>query len=91
MTKRTAKFEAQWDEETEKALEKKANKWAKSFSNNRYSQSSGGGLVYCLGLIGAAIYFISTATSFLDGVVGVLKALVWPAYFVYEIFKFLNL
>lgn len=91
MAKRTAKFEAQWDEETEKNLEKKINKWTKTFSNTKYNQSSGGGLVYCLGLIGALVYFISSATSFWSGAVGVLKALVWPAYFVYEVFKFLNI
>jgi len=43
--------------------------------------------VYGLGLIGAAIYFISTATGFWMGVIGFLKALVWPAFLVYEAFK----
>jgi len=43
--------------------------------------------VYGLGLIGAAIYFISTATSFWIGVLGFLKAIVWPAFLVYEAFK----
>lgn len=47
------------------------------------------GAVYGLGLIGAAIYFISTATSFGMGVLGFLKALVWPVFMVYEVFKFL--
>ncbi len=48
------------------------------------------GAVYGLGLIGAAIYFISTATSFWIGVLGFLKALVWPAFLVYEAFKALG-
>ena len=43
--------------------------------------------IYGLGLVGAAIYFISTATSFLAGIIGFLKALVWPVFFVYEAFK----
>ncbi|KAF0130067.1 MAG: hypothetical protein FD155_1853 [Bacteroidetes bacterium] len=43
--------------------------------------------VYGLGLIGAAVYFISTATGFWGGVVGFLKALVWPAFLVFELFK----
>ncbi len=38
--------------------------------------------MYFLGFIGAAIYFISTATSFWIGVLGVLKALVWPVFLV---------
>jgi len=45
------------------------------------------GAIYGLGLIGAAVFFISQATSFWMGVLGFLKALVWPAFFVYEAFK----
>jgi hypothetical protein len=47
------------------------------------------GAVYGLGFIGAAIYFISQATSFWIGVLGFLKAIVWPAFLVYEAFKHL--
>jgi hypothetical protein len=43
--------------------------------------------VYGLGLIGAAIYFISTATSFWMGVLGFLKAIVWPAFLVFKALK----
>lgn len=42
------------------------------------------GAVYGLGMIGAAIYFISHATGFWMGVLGFLKAIVWPAFLVYE-------
>jgi hypothetical protein len=45
------------------------------------------GAVYGLGLIGAAVYYISTATSFWMGALGFLKALVWPAFLVYEALK----
>ena len=45
--------------------------------------------VYGFGFIGAAIYFISTATGFWMGVLGFLKAIVWPAFLVYEAFKYL--
>jgi hypothetical protein len=48
-----------------------------------------GGAIYGLGFIGAAIYFISQSTGFWMGVLGVLKALVWPAYLVYNALKFL--
>lgn len=47
------------------------------------------GAVYGLGLIGAAIYFISTATSFWIGVLGFLKAIIWPVFLVFEAFKHL--
>jgi hypothetical protein len=50
-----------------------------------------GGAVYGLGFIGAVVYYVSTATSFWMGVVGVLKALVWPAIVVFELLKFLGM
>jgi len=45
--------------------------------------------VYGLGFIGAAIYFVSQADTFWVGVLGVLKAIVWPAFLVYEALKIL--
>ncbi|MCX6231297.1 MAG: hypothetical protein NTZ33_07115 [Bacteroidetes bacterium] len=45
------------------------------------------GVVYAMGVIGAAIYFISHATGFWMGVLGFLKALIWPVLLVYEAFK----
>jgi hypothetical protein len=47
--------------------------------------------VYGLGFIGAAIYFISQAATFWTGVLGFLKALVWPAFLVYEALKYFRL
>lgn len=41
--------------------------------------------VYGLGFIGAAVYYVQMATGFWAGVVGILKALVWPAFLVYEV------
>jgi len=51
----------------------------------------GGEAVYGLGLIGATIYFISHASSFWMGVVGLLKAFVWPAFLVYKALEFLKM
>lgn len=45
------------------------------------------GAIYGLGLIGAAIYFISHAAGFWMGVWGFIKALLWPAFLVYEAFS----
>lgn len=47
----------------------------------------GGSAVYGLGFIGAVIYFLSHATTFWVGVLGFLKAIVWPAILVYEALK----
>ena len=50
-----------------------------------------GGAVYGLGFIGALVYFIQRATSFWDGVWGVLQAIVWPAFLVWGVFDFLKM
>ncbi len=49
------------------------------------------GGVYGLAFIGAAVYYIQQAASFGDGVVGVLKAIVWPALLVYRLLGFLGM
>jgi len=46
--------------------------------------NAGGGAVYGLGLIGAAIWYIQHATTFWIGAVGVGKAIVWPAILIYK-------
>ena len=47
--------------------------------------------VYGLGFIGALVYFIQNAHSFGDGLLGILKAIVWPALAVYKLLGFLKL
>ena len=51
------------------------------------SDGCGGG-VYFLGFLGAAVYYIQAAASFGAGVIGLLKALVWPAFLVHMAFEF---
>lgn len=50
----------------------------------------GTGAIYGLGFIGAAIYYIQHANTFWVGVIGLLKALVWPAFVVYKALGFLH-
>jgi len=49
------------------------------------------GATYGLGFIGALVYYISTATGFWNGVWGVIKALLWPAFLIYGLLKYLGL
>ena len=58
---------------------------------SRHYESGPAGAVYGLGLIGALVYYITHASGFWVGVLGVLKALVWPAFLVYEALKFLKM
>lgn len=59
-------------------------------SNKYKSDGHTAGAIYGLGFIGAAVYFIMQATSFWLGVWGFIKALFWPAFMVYEVFKHLG-
>jgi hypothetical protein len=58
---------------------------------NKCTNNSGvnGGAFYGLGFVGALIYYIQHAHTFMDGVWGFLQALVWPAIFAYKILEFL--
>ena len=57
---------------------------------NKGSCGMSGG-VYGLGFVGAAVYFIQTATGFWIGVLGVGKAIVWPAFLVYKMLELLQM
>ena len=57
---------------------------------NSCNPCSGGGF-YFLGFLGAAIYYISTASGFWMGVLGFLKAIIWPVFVVHGLMKFLGL
>lgn len=50
-----------------------------------------GDTVYGMGFIGALFYFISNAHTFGDGVMGFLKAIVWPALVVFKLLGFLKI
>lgn len=56
-------------------------------TEKKVQQSHASNAVYGLGFIGAAIYYIMHATSFWIGVLGLLKAILWPAFLVYEALK----
>jgi len=64
----------------------------KSLPKNQCNCSSqpSSGAVYGLGFIGAAIYYISTATTFWMGALGFLKALIWPLFLVYDLLKYIG-
>lgn len=53
--------------------------------------SGSAGAVYFLAFVGAAVYYIGQATGFWMGVLGFLKAIVWPAFLIYALFKFFGM
>ena len=48
------------------------------------------GGIYGLAFIGAAVYFIQHSLTFWAGVIGFLKAIVWPAILMYKILELLK-
>jgi hypothetical protein len=59
--------------------------------NNKMSAGhAGGGGAYFMGMIGSVIYWVQQADGFWPVVGALLKALVWPAFLVYDLLKFIG-
>lgn len=54
------------------------------------TSGGGGGAVYGIGMIGALVYFLQSATSGRDRALAAPKAIVWPALLVYRLLKQVN-
>lgn len=61
--------------------------YAKKVVNNAGASEA----IYGLGIIGALIYFLQHATSFMAVIFGIIKAIFWPAVIVYEVLKLLKI
>ena len=51
---------------------------------NKKDRICGGG-IYGLAVVGAAVYYIQNSDTFWMGVLGILKAIVWPAMIMYKV------
>ncbi len=58
--------------------------------SGRAVNNGAAGGVYGLGFIGAAVYFLQHAATFWAGVIGIVKAVFWPAVLVYYLLAFLK-
>lgn len=47
--------------------------------------------VYGFGFIGALVYYLGHATTIWMGVVGIFKAVIWPAIVIYKWLEFLKM
>jgi hypothetical protein len=68
----------------------KKKKFSKGKEDSDKCSCGSCGAIYGFGFLGSLIYYISTATSFWVGALGVLKSLVWPAFLVFELLKFVG-
>ncbi len=71
-----------------KAKEIIVEKKERNIKNNNHATAD---KVYGLGVLGAIIYYIQHSDTFWMGVVGILKALVWPAFLVYHLLQFFKM
>lgn len=51
----------------------------------------GQGTVYGLGFVGAAVYYVQHALNFWWGLLGIIKAVFWPAFLLYKLLEFLRM
>jgi len=49
------------------------------------------GTIYGTAFIGAAIYLVQHSTTFWMGVLGIIKALFWPAMIMYKVLEILKM
>lgn len=71
-------------------VRKKVKVFTRGKENNCRTSSSCFGAGYFLGFLGSLVYYISISSGFWMGVLGLLKAFVWPAFLVYELLKFIG-
>jgi hypothetical protein len=50
-----------------------------------------GDALYGLGIFGAAVYYLQHATTFVAGVLGIVKAIFWPAVVLYKVLELLKM
>jgi len=93
---RESKKEQSWDE-IGKAIGEKIEKECKDgkckpwWKKERVSCHGSGSAIYGLGFLGALFYYVTTATSLWAGIIGVIKAILWPAVLVFELMKYLGM
>lgn len=64
---------------------------AKDICNCGTNSNATSSVIYGLGFIGALVYYIQNADTFWMGVLGVLKAIVWPALLIYKALEALKM
>lgn len=84
-------WEKKFGKDFEKKIEKKFENCDKCESRKCRSDYGMGGGFYCLAMIGVAVYYIQQVSGFWLVVLAILKAIVWPAMLMYEVFTRLSM
>ena len=69
------------------------NNVTESCKKKRFRMEHGGtwGSIYGMAFIGSVIYFLQHASSFWNGVWGIIKAIFWPAVLLYKALELLKM
>ena len=54
-------------------------------------EKHGGNAVYGIGMVGAFIYYVQNAHTFGVVLYGLLKAVLWPGFLIFEVLKYLHM
>ena len=56
-------------------------------ADRKYVNQGGSGALYFFGIIGAMVCYVQQAEGFGNVIIAILKALVWPSLFVFDLLK----
>lgn len=59
--------------------------------HHNYSNHGGGNAIYGLGVVGALFYFLNGTTTFVAVIIGIGKAVFWPAILMFKLLTFLQI
>lgn len=59
--------------------------------DNKCSSGGPGGAVYGFGVLGVAVYYLQQSHTIWDGLLGIGKAIIWPALLMYKVFGYFQL
>ncbi|MBI2465164.1 hypothetical protein HYV64_03415 [Candidatus Shapirobacteria bacterium] len=57
-------------------------------AHKHYSRGGNSNPIYGLGVIGALFYFLSSAGSFSEVMIGIFKSVFWPAILMFELLTY---
>lgn len=72
----------------EKLMDCKEKFFSKKHHNYNHGSSN---VIYGLGIIGALFYFLQNADTFVSAIVGIVKAIFWPAILMFKLLTYLKL
>lgn len=61
------------------------------FNRHHCHKHGGSSPIYCLGVIGALFYFLQNATTFGMVIIGIGKAIFWPAILMFKLLTYLQM